>query len=783
MIDNIVLDKLEFGKVLQYVAKYSTTELGRQLVLESRPLDSLDQVIEKGRHISEAKEILIKNDIPPLEYLPDLFEPLSRSSIEGSVLPKNVILDILKLAETSRRLYQFLKSHDESNLITTNLSNNLFVDKVFEHHISKVFTENGDIRNDASDKLREIRKNIREKSESLRKTVNKVLKQFSESYLVREEYITQRDGRIVIPVKAEHKRHVKGFIHSESATGQTVYIEPEETLELNNEILSLMFAEKREVERILKSLTSKIGESSGELKKSLRYISEIDLIFSNARYSIEVIGEFPSFDKNKPLSLMDARHPILIKRLGRKETVPLNLKLDQENIIIITGPNAGGKTVVLKTVGLLMIMAASGMHVPVQADSNFHLFDKVLVDIGDEQSIEDDLSTFSSHLSNIKNILEVSDEKSLILVDEIGTGTDPQEGSALATAILLNFNKKKSKVLATTHHGILKVIANDEPGFQNASMEFDKKKLQPTYKFKQGIPGSSYAFEVAERIGFDKLFTDLAKEYLDSDKNKLEDFLIELEEKSKDLQENLSNAQTENLRLKGLTNLYQDRIDKLEKQKKEIIKETKDKADSYLDKINKEFEQTIKRIKESQAQKEVIVEEKRKIEELKISNRNLIAETDESEEPKNVKLEIGSFVSVIDTTTTGEIIEMNHSKDKAVINSGSVRLQVKISNLLPASKKKSISHTYHNHDFTPQVHNYRLDIRGKKPEEIEFEVIRFIDDAYATSQKNIEILHGKGTGVLKTTVWDLLKKHESVKDFQFAKIEMGGEGITIVELK
>ena len=500
MIDTSVLEKLEFQKVLINITNYAVTENGKKYILDLKPLLDLNRINSEGEAVNEAKEILIRNIPPQIDFLPDLFETISQSRIEGAVLNSKKILEILKLAKISRSLYNYLKSNSSNAPYLSSFQNSLVSDKIFEHHIEKVIDETGEIKEKASQKLSEIRKQIREKQNSLVKSINSIMKSLDAEGIVREDYLTLRDGRMVIPVKAEHKRHLRGFIHSESATGQTVYIEPEQTLELNNEIITLSFAEKREIERLLKELTSLIGKESVKLKEALRTVAYIDSLFARAKYSIEIIGAFPSINNKKSFFVNDARHPVLLKKLGREAAIPLNFKLDNETIVVITGPNAGGKTVVLKTIGLLSLILQSGIHIPVHPDSNFHLFQNILIDIGDEQSLEDDLSTFSSHLNNLKNILISADENSLVLLDEIGTGTDPTEGSALAAAILLKLRDNRSLVLASTHHGSLKIIANDEYKFINAAMEFDHEQLKPTYKFKLGVPGSSYAFEIARRI-------------------------------------------------------------------------------------------------------------------------------------------------------------------------------------------------------------------------------------------------------------------------------------------
>lgn len=780
MISSKSIEKLEFKKILEHLSGYTFTELGKEEVLNIIPFGNSDDALKEGKLVSEAKDVLIRNDLPPFEYLSDITEAISRAKVEGAFLQTKDILEILKLAKLSRALFTFFKEKDYApNLVQ--LSHELFVDKMFEHYFTNVFTDNGEIRDSASSKLGEIRKEINDKGNQLRKLVNTILKKYSDAYLVQEEYITLREGRIVIPVKAEHKRHVKGFIHSESQTGQTVYIEPEETLELNNEILSLKFAEQREIEKILRNLTIKVAEYSYNLHDSLKIVTKLDLIFSKARYSIEIIGAYPTLDESKPFFIMDGRHPQLLMKYGRDKTIPLNLKMEGDNVVLITGPNAGGKTVVLKTIGLLSLMVASGIHIPAEPDSNFNFFEKILIDMGDEQSIENDLSTFSSHLSNINTILNEADDKTLILLDEIGTGTDPVEGAALAIAVLIELQKRNSKIFATTHHGSVKIAANDLPGFQNSSMEFDKDNLEPTYKFTQGLPGSSYAFEIAERIGFTKSFIQLANEYLDSDKTKIEQFLIDLEEKSQKYKSKLDDIERENVRLKGLANLYQEKISKLEEQKSKILTKAQEEAETYVHDVNKKIENAIRKIRESNAAKDVVREERKQIEDLKKTQSKLRQKKEVESVSKEV--ELNGYAKVKGTETTGIVKEINKEKNRALLEVGSLKIQVKYSELIPSKRKEVQEKSYIKPQYQSFLESNRLDIRGEKPEEAEFKIIKFIDDAFAANMNSVEILHGKGTGALKNTVHEILKKHELVTNFYFAKIELGGEGITIVELK
>ena len=782
MIPNYILEKLEFPKILSYITKYCITENGKNNISNIVPFDQLSLILTEGNYVSEAKEILIRNTHPPLQYIPNLIETIAKSNIAGTLIESKKILEILKLSIISRNISSFLKSNSEIAPELSSLSSHLFNDKLFENSIKKIINENGEVNDNASVKLSEIRKEIRRTNDELIRSVNRIIKSLNEKDYVREDYLTLRDGRIVIPVKAEHKRHIRGFIHSESSTGQTVYIEPEETLELNNEIVSLSFAERREIERILIELTKHIGAISNELRKSLELISYIDSIFARAQYSIEIIGDFPQVNNNKPFQIINGRHPILLKKFGKENTIPLNIFIDKKKIILITGPNAGGKTVVLKSIGLFVLLVQSGIHIPCSPDSNFHLFENILLDIGDQQSIEDDLSTFSSHLSNINQILKIAGKNSLVILDEIGTGTDPAEGSALAAATLISLREKESVVFATTHHGNLKLIANDLEGFENASMDFDTENLKPTYYFKQGAPGSSYAFEVAKRIGLDEKFLNLASEYLDPDKHKLEKFLVEIEKRSHALEDKLNKNEIENSRLAGLSQLYKEKIEDLNKEKKQILKSAKQEADIYLKDINRQLEKVIKELKESNANQEAIKYSQKLVKNLKEKNLNLISD-DLDLNIENYNFEVGNIVSIKNTQTSGEILEITPDKKKALLKTGSIKIQVPLINLLLSGKKNIKQETHYGYEYIAPEANIRLDIRGERSDEAEFGIVKFIDNAYLSGLDRVEILHGKGTGALKKIVHEILKCHEKVKTFYFAPIEFGGEGITIAELK
>ncbi len=782
MIERTILEKLEFHKVLQIISKYSITGPGKIEVLESGPLTNRDQIIYEGRLTSEAKELLGSFPEHPIDYIPELSDDIGLSRIEGSVLPPSKILNILKLAAVSRQLAYFLGIHrdlcPELNTFVPSLYNN----RVLENHINSVLNENGELKDNASRELQQLRRSIAEKRSEIEKVTLRIMKNLMADDIMREEYITLRDGRIVLPVKVEYKRQIKGFIHSESATGQTVYIEPEQTLNMNNELISYYFAEKREVERILREVTKKIGEESAKLQLSLHTISKLDCVFAKAKYSLEYAGSFPSIDMNMEMTVKNGRHPLLLFKLGKEETVPLDLTSSQNQVILITGPNAGGKTVVLKSIGLLSLMVQSGIHIPADPDSNFHIFSDIKVDIGDQQSIEDDLSTFSSHLKNIRNILETSSEKSLVLIDEIGTGTDPEAGAAIASAALVELHEKGAMVFATTHHTSLKVLAGNLAGFQNASMEFDTKELKPTFRLRQGIPGSSYAFEIAQRIGYREDFIKKASSFMKEKNVDIEKMLLDIEQQSFKLKIEVNKNNVENARLAATLVLYEDKLKKLEKDKKDILRKATERSEEFFKNVKKQTEELIKEIKSQKADKDSLKNYRAGMAKLEDDIRGSRKVSDPPEENTVEYIpKVGDTVKIKGSQTIGKILELNASRQTGIVQAGALKFTVPYSDLA-AAVKSEIKKSENVHFQESSSINYRLDIRGKKPEEIELEILKFIDNAYSSNMDRVEILHGKGTGVLKKLVKDLLGSHKAVKKFYFAPVEFGGDGITIVDI-
>lgn len=775
-------NKLEFNKILNHIGKFCYTSKGKEHVNSLLPLETTTEILLEGKYVTQARDLINEAGYPPIASINDPLRDLHLSKIEGAVLTARSVFNIFELAICSAQLKSYLVNNRTLAPELSDFATFLFEDKLFERYISTIFDSSGEIKDSASKTLQSLRKEIRERSEELRRFVSKIAKDLTDKDLSRDNYLTLRDGRLVVPVKAEYKRQLKGIIHSESSTGQTVYIEPEETLHLNNEIVSLNFAEKREIERILKEVTHRIRNNYDDLMLSLETVTRLDSIFARGNYSIEIVGNFPRFDDSEPINIYGGRHPLLVIKNGLKNTVPFNLSVKEGNLLIITGPNAGGKTVLIKSVGLLALMAQSGIHIPAGVDTNLHTFDKILVDIGDSQSIDDDLSTFSSHLSNIKRIIDEADESSLVLLDEIGTGTDPDSGAAISRAVLMTLHNKGSMVFCTTHLSALKALATEVPGFYNASMSFDTDELKPTYLFRQGIPGSSYAFEIMMRLGFDKSFIDGAVNYVEDVSAGLEKILLEVEQREQELNKKLNHFERENTRLTGLSNLYAKKIKELDKEKNKILKDAKENASKFIDESNKEIQKVIKDIKETQASKESSKSASTKVDSLKKELGKLAIQPVKEEDEVDSIIETGDTVRIRESETYGEVIEITPDKKNLIISTGPLKISVKRIDCAKVSRREQRKEQRKSAKF--EIYSdvsYKLDIRGERAIEIENKVERFIDDAYIASLNRVEIIHGKGTGALKKVVRELLSKHPKVKNFYFAPVEAGGEGVTIIE--
>ena len=670
--------------------------------------------------------------------------------------------------------------------------------------INRILDNDGNVRDNASPALLEIRKSLSRMAHAIDKKIAQALTQAKLDKLVAPETeIAIREGHAVIPILSANKRKLSGVIIDESASGQTSYIEPIEVFELRNSIRELELAEKREIVRILIEFADELRPHIPLLKESIIFLGRLDFLRAKALLAIETGAMKPLLRNQQSFSWIQARHPLLMLSLKKqkREIVPSEISLDENNrILIISGPNAGGKSVLLKTVGLLQYMLQCGLLIPVLDSSEAGIFDHLFIDIGDQQSIENDLSTYSSHLLNIKNLLGFADKSTLFLIDEFGAGTEPQSGGAIAEAVLESLNDKKAFGVVTTHYANLKLLASNIPGFLNGAMLYDTRHMKPLFVLKTGRPGSSFAFEIATNISFPKEVLDKAGEKVGHGKLDFDKQMQDLEAEKLELNLKEKQLQQADDMLAGLIKRYTTLKEDLDKKQKEILENANSEAKAILSKSNQLIEKTIREIKQSQADSQ---KTKQLRSEIKVFAEKVIEK--EISEPVEIEKEeiiqpeiitgapvqIGSRVRMIGQHETGEVTEL--SNNDAVVAFNTVTLRVKTKNLevvaLNTPVKKAVNRgiSYQNmvNDMNARTANFRIsiDVRGKRAEETETLIQRYIDEAVMLRVPEISILHGKGNGVLRSVIRNYLSEVHEVKNFADAPLESGGSGITIVTLK
>jgi len=777
--------KLEFDRIRDRLKAYAASELGKQRIEEVVPFTDLQRLQEELAHVTECKNLLETDEPCPLDGVKDIRSAIHKAGIEDNYVSAPDLRDLFDTLQASRLIKQFLSKRADRFPRISHVANGIYVDRPLEYNIEQAIDENGAVKDTASKDLREIRRAILLKSEALTSRLEGILKSYSERGYAQEEIVTTRDGRMVVPVKIEHKHHVPGFIHSSSASGATVFIEPAETLEMNNEIRTLRFSEQREVERILRGLTSQVRGIRVELLSNVEILSQLDFDFAKAKYSIETLGSSPEVSDQGPLTLRDARHPILLQKHARDQVVPLTLELGKDfQTLIITGPNAGGKTVALKTVGILTLMAACGLHIPASPDSSIPLFNQIFIDIGDDQSIENDLSSFTSHLLNLKKILEETDDRSLVLVDEIGAGTDPTEGGAIAAAVLSSLTLKRSFTIATTHHGALKAFAHETPGFENGAMEFDQSTLRPTYHFKCGIPGSSYALEIASRLGLPEIIITSAKDLLGPERDRLESLLAVVEEKSQQLTSEHKQLQAQNARLGELIDEYDSKLRTLDRELKEKRTAALQEAQQIIERANALIESSVKDIRARSAASDAVRQAKTDVQSLKesVSSQLEALETELWQPSTSDVIHEGDFVKLRGHSGVGQVVSTLEGGTAMFVEFGGVRMQVSRKDLIPAPAAGPQSRPS---SFMPESANARteIDLRGLTGQEAIAAVDKFLDEATLTALHSVDLIHGKGTGALRRRITEFLKDDPRVKSFRLGEWNEGGSGVTVVFLQ
>ena len=781
-------EKLEFKKILGRLQGYASSDLGKNAAEHVAPTANLSQLAQELNRVDEMKKLLESDDPFPIDGLRDIREPLQRAGIENSILAPADLLPIALTLLAARNIKAYVNKRKDVYQELFALCEFLNINKILEYNITQAIDDNGNIKDTASRELKSIRAELVSMYELLRKQLERILKNVSEQGLTQEEIITTRDGRMVIPVKAEQKHSVPGFIHSSSSSGFTVFIEPAETLSLNNEIRELHFKEVREIEKILRALTIQVREVAPELMQSLQTLQGIDLLYAKARYSIDIKGNKPFLKEFGSLKIVEARHPILMLRHPREKIVPLSIELGNGyNTLLITGPNAGGKSVAMKTVGVLVLMLQCGIHVPASPDSEFPVFQKLFVDIGDDQSIENDLSTFSSHITMLRDILASADDHSLILIDEIGAGTDPVEGGALAAVILAELTKAGAFTIATTHQVTLKAFVHETDGMENGAMEFDQATLTPTFNFRFGIPGSSYALEIARRLGVPTSLIFEAEKMAGEQKSRLEKLIVDLESRSQLLSKQLSIVEGEKLKYNELVEGYETKVKGLREEIRLIKSKAIEEAKEIVAKANSIIEKSIKEIRQRQADRSSIVESKQEIKLLGNEIQSLEKALSEIEpsapaSDSSQQIQKGTTVRLKSNSQIGEVLQAPDGNGVLQVAFDSLKLRIHVNDVVPINKPKTQSQSY-----TPIVLDgdpkREVDVRGLYGDEALEAVDKFLDSAIVTGLHQVDIIHGKGSGALRKKITSFLKSDSRIKAHHFGEWNEGGMGVTIVELK
>ena len=783
--------KLELNKILNILENYCITEIGKTILKDLSPSNNKLVVKHLLLETTQAYNLLLESGNPPISEINDYTKiiKLLESNILLSCANLLFIGHILKISKELKNYFSSIEDTSKYDSLEYYF-NNLYTNSDLENTILRSILDENTVADEASSTLKSLRRKKRNLESSIKDNLNKFIHSSSYSKFIMDPIITIRNGRYVIPVKVEYKDNIKGFVHDISYSGSTIYIEPVSIFELNNQIHNLELEENIEIERILKELSDSIFPITNNIKLTLESIGNLDLIFAKAKFSRDTNAAEPIIAEEKIIYLKEARHPLI----DSKVVVPIDIEIGKKyTSLIITGPNTGGKTVSLKTTGLLCLMAYCGLHIPAKEGSSLFVFDNIFADIGDEQSIQESLSTFSSHMLNIIEIYNLATEKSLILVDELGSGTDPLQGANLAISILEYFHNLGAISLATTHYQEIKNYALVTDGFENASSEFDIESLKPTYKLLVGVPGKSNAFAITKRLGMPDIILSRAQELMQDDHISVEELIkniyddkVEIEKEKDKIKQNSN--QIEMLRKSldskntALNNKENEIIEKAKIQAREILLTAKKNANSIISDLNELYSNASSNsLKQANSIRNKLNENIQNI-----SNTNQSINTTYS----NIEnVEIGMAVLVKSLNQKGIVLSLPNKSNEVQVQIGSMKMNIKLNNLSPVKLDKNDTL---NKTHTTKISGSKLksknatteiNVIGQSVEEAIFVIDKFLDDSVLANLQTVRIVHGKGTGKLRQGIHSFLKKNSHVKSFRLGTFGEGEMGVTIVELK
>ncbi|MED4211723.1 endonuclease MutS2 [Priestia megaterium] len=779
---------LEFNKVKEQLQKKVASSLGREKVANLIPSTQYEEVVKWQEATDEATTVLRLRGNVPLGGIFDVRPSVKRAEI-GGTLSSNELLDVASTIYAARQVKQFIEQVVEDEdlqlpIITEHIEKLMPLPEV-EQTIKMSIDENGTVLDGASDQLRGIRQKLRSTESRIREKLESLIRSSSAQKMLSDAIVTIRNERFVIPVKQEYRSAYGGIVHDQSSSGATLFIEPQAIVTLNNELQEAKVKEKQEIERILIALTVQVAEVANELRQNVYLLGELDFMFAKGRYSHELKASKPKMNDRGYIKLVKAKHPLI----AQEDVVANDIELgDQYTSIVITGPNTGGKTVTLKTLGLFTLMAQAGLQIPALDGSEMAVFKHVFADIGDEQSIEQSLSTFSSHMVNIVDILQKVDHESLVLFDELGAGTDPQEGAALAISILDQVYERGAHVVATTHYPELKAYGYNREGVVNASVEFDIETLSPTYKLLIGVPGRSNAFEISKRLGLSAEVIERAKGYIGSETNKVENMIASLEDSRRQSEHELEEAEELRKEAQKLHKELQSQIIEFNEKRDKLYEKAEEKAQATVKAASEEAEKIISDLRKMSQKNHALVKEHELIEARK-RLEDAVPTLEKSKKkpavPKKQErtLQAGDEVKVLSWGQKGTLVE-RVSNNEWQVQMGIMKMKVKEKDLEYISSPKPVETkplaTVKGKDYHV---NLELDLRGERYENALIRVEKYIDDALLANYPRVSIIHGKGTGALRKGVQEYLKNHRSVKNIRFGEASEGGSGVTVVEFK
>jgi DNA mismatch repair protein MutS2 len=779
--------KLGFDQVRTMLRNYCLCDLGRRNV-DAIAFDSnLDNINRLLQRTAELRSILQKGDAFPFSNYFDPAEYIPIISVEGGFLEEEAFQQIILSMQSIFAARTFLDKAKDEYPVLYEMSRQVKLPQTLLRDLQSKFDDTGKIRDNATPELARIRKRLNEERSRIRRLIDQVFRHAtSEGWTPEGVSPTIRDGRMVIPLLSEHKRKIRGVTVDESATGQTIYLEPTEILEANNELRDLELEDRKEVVRILRELTSLIRRHLPDFEAAYHFLGLLDLNRAKAKLSVDLESNLPHTTSEPALRWVNARHPLLFLnfRRAKRNIVPLNISLDrEESFLLVSGPNAGGKSVCLKTTGLIQYMFQCGLPVPLDEQSTMGVFRKIFIDIGDQQSIENDLSTYSSHLRNMNYFLTHADDQSLVLLDELGSGTDPNFGGGIAQAVLSRLVSMHVWGVATTHYYNLKVFAGNTPGIVNAAMLFNTQKLEPLFVLEIGKPGSSFALEIARKTGFPPEIIHNAEEIIGKDLAGLESLMKSVADEKLSNTKRSAELKRKEAELAEQIEYYERVTGEIESRKKEIIERAKTEASGLLKETNREIEKTIRHIRENKAERK---ETRKAREGLKDLEAKVKTEPKVKEAIKDDTLKEGDKVRIRGQEVSGTLIQVKGTN--AIVQFGDLRSHVKLAQLVRSDRADPVITTKARTmglDIYKRQAQFEstLDVRGKRVEEVIPALTQFLDDAVLLGQAEVRILHGKGEGVLRKVVREQLKKTKGVSSFADEHVDRGGDGMTVVILK